>query len=125
AQIKKTHDVAQLLIRRFYDETPRYRYFIGSSQGGREGLTAAQRYPDDYHGIAADVPVLALNSLMQAPAAIRRREIPLANHVPQRKARAIAAEFMRQCDGLDGLDDAVINDYLGCRALFDVSDRKG
>ena len=125
AQLKKTHDVAQVIIRRFYGEAPRYRYFIGSSQGGREALTVAQRYPADYNGVAANVPVLALNSLMQAPAAIRRQENALVRHVPQVKARAIAAEFMRQCDGLDGLDDAVINDYMSCRAIFDVNDGKG
>lgn len=125
AQLKKTHDVSQILIQRLYGEAPRYRYFIGSSQGGREGLTVAQRYPADYHGIAANVPVVALNSLMQAPAAIRRREIARVDHVPQAKAKAIAAEFMRQCDGLDGLDDAVINDYVRCRALFNVNDGTG
>lgn len=125
AQLKKTHDVAQVLIQRFYGEAPRYRYFLGNSQGGREGLTVAQRYPRDYHGVAANVPVLALNGLMQAPAAIRRKEMALVDQVPQLKARAIAAEFMRQCDGLDGLDDGVINDYMGCRARFDVNDGKG
>jgi feruloyl esterase len=125
AQLKKTHDVAQILIQRFYKVSPQYRYFVGSSQGGREGLTVAQRYPADYHGVAANVPVVALNSLMQAPAAIRRQEIKLVNQVPQKKGRVIAAEFMRQCDSLDGLDDGVINDYQGCRTIFDVNDRKG
>ena len=125
AQLKKTNDVAQILIERFYGEKPAYRYFLGNSQGGREGLTVAQRYPADYHGVAANVPVVALNSLMQAPAAIRRREIAVAKQVPQLKGKAIAAEFMRQCDGLDGLDDGLINDYQGCRAIFDVNDGRG
>jgi feruloyl esterase len=125
AQLKKTHDTAQIIIQRFYGELPKYRYFVGSSQGGREGLTVAQRYPADYNGIAANVPVVGLNSLMQAPAAIRRRETLIARQVPQSKGRAVAAEFMRQCDSLDGLDDGVINDYQGCRAIFDVGDGKG
>ena len=125
AQLKKTHDLAQILIRRFYAAAPQYRYFIGTSQGGREALTVAQRYPADYHGVAANVPVLALNSLMQAPPAIRRHENALSMHVPQNKGKAIAAEFMRQCDALDGLDDGVINDYLSCRAIFNVNDGKG
>jgi len=125
AQLKKTHDVAQIIIQRFYGEQPRYRYFLGNSQGGREGLTVAQRYPADYHGVAANVPVVALNSLMQAPAAIRRREFAIGKLVPLAKGKAIAAEFMRQCDALDGLDDGVINDYQGCRAVFDVGDGKG
>jgi feruloyl esterase len=125
AQLKKTHDVAQIIIQRFYNAPPQYRYFVGSSQGGREGLTVAQRYPADYNGVAANVPVLALNSLMQAPAAIRRHENVLAAHVPQNKGKAIAAEFMRQCDDLDGLDDGVINNYMDCRAIFNTSDGKG
>jgi feruloyl esterase len=125
AQLKKTHDVAQILIRRFYSAQPQYRYFIGTSQGGREALTVAQRYPADYDGVAANVPVVALNSLMQAPVAIRRQENALARHVPQSKGKAIAAEFMRQCDDLDGLDDGLINNYMACRAIFNVNDGKG
>lgn len=125
AQLKKTHDVAQILIRRMYGEAPRYRYFVGSSQGGREGLTVAQRYPHDYNGVAANVPIMSLSALTQAPEAIRRQEIPLAKLVPQSKGRAIAAEFMRQCDGLDGLDDGVISNYMACRTIFNVHDGKG
>ena len=28
---------------------------------------------------------------------------------------------MRQCDALDGLVDGVINNYMACRAIFDVT----
>lgn len=125
AQLKKTHDVAQILIARLYGAAPRYRYFVGTSQGGREALTVAQRYPADYDGVAANVPVVELAGLMESPVAIRRQERPLANHVPQAKAKAVAAEFMRQCDGLDGLDDGVINHYLACRDIFNVNDGQG
>ena len=124
AQLKKTHDVAQLLIRRMYGSAPRYRYFVGTSQGGREALTVAQRYPNDYEGVAANVPVVSLLGLMASPAEIRRHERKLEDWVPKVKARAIAAEFMRQCDVLDGLADGVINDYLRCHALFDASSGK-
>ena len=44
----------------------------------------------------------------------------MANWVTPAKVNAIRGEFMRQCDGLDGLVDGVINNYLGCRAIFDV-----
>jgi len=125
AQLKKTHDVAQVLIQRLYGSAPRYRYFIGTSQGGREAITVAQRYPADYDGVAANVPVMQLNGLMAAPPAIRRQEILLERRVPTAKGRAVAAEFMRQCDGLDGLHDGLINDYMQCRAIFNVNDGKG
>jgi hypothetical protein len=120
-QLKKTHDAAFVLIERLYGERPRFSYFVGNSQGGREGLTVAQRYPADYDGIVSTVPIVNFSTLMLAPELIRIHEKPAANWVTPAKVAAIRAEFMRQCDGLDGLVDGVINNYLGCRAIFDVS----
>ena len=118
-QLKKTHDAAMVLIERIYGEKPRFNYFFGSSQGGREALTVAQRYPADYDGIAANVPIVNFSSLMLAPELIRIQEKPLANWVPPAKVNAIRGEFMRQCDKLDGLVDGIINNYMACRAIFD------
>jgi feruloyl esterase len=119
-QLKKTHDAAMVLIERAYGERPRYNYFFGSSQGGREALTVAQRYPSDYDGIAAEVPILSFSTLMLAPELIRIQEKPLANWVTPAKVNAIRGEFMRQCDKLDGIADGVINNYMACRAIFDL-----
>ncbi len=118
-QLKKTHDAAMFLIERIYGAKPRFNYFFGSSQGGREALTVAQRYPADYDGIAANVPILSFSSLMLAPDLIRIQEKPLANWVTPAKVNAIRGEFMRQCDKLDGLADGIINNYMACRAIFD------
>ena len=118
-QLKKTHDAAMVLIERAYGEKPRFNYFFGSSQGGREALTVAQRYPADYDGVAASVPIVSFSSLMLAPELIRIQEKPLANWVPPAKVNAIRGEFMRQCDKLDGLVDGIINNYMACRAIFD------
>jgi feruloyl esterase len=119
-QLKKTHDAAMVLMQRAYGVRPRYNYFIGSSQGGRESLTVAQRYPADYDGIAAEVPIVNFSTLMLAPELIRIQEKPVANWVPPAKVNAIRGEFMRQCDKLDGLVDGVIDNYMACRAIFDV-----
>ena len=119
-QLKKTHDAAIVLMQRAYGAKPRYNYFIGSSQGGRESLTVAQRYPADYDGIAAEVPILNFSTLMLAPELIRIQEKPVANWVTPAKVHAIRGEFVRQCDKLDGLVDGVINNYMACRAIFDV-----
>jgi tannase/feruloyl esterase len=122
AQLKKTHDAAMTIVQRVYGERPRYSYFTGTSQGGREGLTVAQRYPADYDGVVANVPIVNFSSLMLAPELIRIHEKPLANWVTKAKVAAIRGEFQRQCDGLDGLVDGVINDYAACRAIFDLSE---
>ena len=57
---------------------------------------------------------------MLAPELIRIQEKPLANWVTPAKVNAIRGEFMRQCDKLDGLVDGVIENYMACRAIFDV-----
>ncbi|MBZ5576216.1 MAG: tannase/feruloyl esterase family alpha/beta hydrolase [Acidobacteriia bacterium] len=123
-QLKKTHDAAMVLIERLYGRRPEYNYFVGSSQGGREALTVAERYPNDYNGIAANVPIVGFSSLMLGPALIRSHEKPQANWVTSAKINAIRGEFMRQCDKLDGLVDGIINNYMACRAIFDVKQGK-
>jgi feruloyl esterase len=120
-QMKKTHDAAMVIIERAYGARPQFNYYIGTSQGGREALTVAQRYPADYDGIAANVPIVSFSSLMLAPEWIRIHEKPSANWVTPAKVNAIRGEFMRQCDSLDGLADGIINNYVACRAIFDVA----
>ena len=119
-QMKKTRDAAMVLVERAYGRKPVVNYYIGTSQGGREALTVAQRYPGDYDGIVSNVPIVHFSSLMLAPGLIRIQEKPLANWVTRAKVNAIRGEFMRQCDGLDGLADGIINNYQACRAIFDV-----
>jgi len=47
---------AKKLIKAYYGQAQKYSYFIGCSDGGREALMAAQRYPTDYNGIVAGAP---------------------------------------------------------------------
>lgn len=121
-QMKKTRDAAIVIMERIYGERPRFNYYVGGSQGGREGLMVAQRYPADYNGIISDVPIVNFSTLMLAPELIRIREIPSKNWVTPAKVNAIRAEFLRQCDKLDGLSDGIMNNYLGSREIFDVTD---
>ena len=75
-QLKKTRDAAMAIIQRAYGERPRFTYFTGTSQGGREALTVAQRYSADYDGVVANVPIVSFSSLMLAPELIRIQEKP-------------------------------------------------
>ena len=67
-----------------------------------------------------NVPIVNFSSLMLGPEWLRIQEKPLANWVTQAKRTAIATEVIRQCDGLDGLLDGIVNNYQACRAIFDV-----
>jgi feruloyl esterase len=66
ASYKKVRDAAIMLIEQAYGSKPDKIYFVGSSEGGREGLTMAQRYPDDFDGIFARVPVINWVGLQHA-----------------------------------------------------------
>lgn len=85
----------------------------------------AQRYPADYDGILSDVPIVSLSTLMLAPELIRIQEKSMSSWVTPDKTNAIRAEFLRQCDKLDGLSDGIINNYMASRAIFDVTDGSG
>ena len=72
--------------------------------------------------MVADVPIVGFSTLMLAPELIRIQEKPKANWVTRAKVNAIRAEFIRQADKLDGLEDGIINNYMAARALFDMSE---
>ncbi|MGW8315080.1 MAG: tannase/feruloyl esterase family alpha/beta hydrolase [Bacteroidales bacterium] len=124
-QMKKTHDAAMVIMKRVYGSEPAYNYFVGNSQGGREALTVAQRYPEDYEGIISSVPIVNFSSLMLGPVLIRIQEIPEANWITTNKVKAITREFLRQTDDLDGLSDGIISNYVAAREIFNVNDGTG
>jgi hypothetical protein len=60
------HDVALVskgLAQQFYGTAPRYSYFDGCSQGGHEGLSEIQRYPNDFNGVLAGAPASIMTEL--------------------------------------------------------------
>ena len=54
--VHETAEQAKAVIRAFYGEAPKRSYFSSCSNGGRQGLMEAQRYPKDYDGILAGAP---------------------------------------------------------------------
>ncbi len=105
------------LLRRFYGQQEAYAYFDGCSDGGREALMEAQRYPDDFNGILAGAP--ALNFLTQN--AIYHAWQARANTDADGKSILIAARLpilhqavLKACDKLDGQADGLISNPLAC-----------
>src|SRR5262249_36756795 len=54
------------IIRAFYGAAPRLSYFTGCSAGGWQGLTEAQRFPEDYNGILSGAPAINVVNLHAA-----------------------------------------------------------
>jgi len=120
ASYKKVRDVAVELVKRRYGSAPKRVYFAGSSEGGREGLTMAQRFPDDYDGIFSRVPVINWVGLQAAGtrAGIAQMDGGWLDHD---KVRLVHTAVLSACDARDGLVDGIVSDYEGCRQAFDPS----
>jgi feruloyl esterase len=56
--LQETSRTAHELVRAYYGRPARYSYFTGCSNGGRQALMAAQRFPEDWDGILAGAPAL-------------------------------------------------------------------
>ena len=118
AALKKTHDVAWAIMDNLYGRRPQVSYFMGTSQGGREALEGAQRYPDDYDGVVASAPLIGYTAHVVHKTLLATVQTG-EGWIPPEKLSAIGAEVNRQCDALDGLTDGVINHYKACQTLFD------
>lgn len=99
----------------FYGDAPQKSYFANCSNGGRQALMEAQRYPDDYDGILAGAPAnyfthLLASALWDAQATTNDP----ASYIPGAKIPAIAQAVVAACDANDGVKDGIVNDPRQC-----------
>jgi feruloyl esterase len=96
--IKVTADAAKLLIGHYYGRPARRRYFIGCSNGGRQALMAAQRYPGDWDGVLAGSPAIFWTKQLATFAAIQHRlRASPQNWIPARKLPEIQRAAIAAC----------------------------
>lgn len=116
--IKKTLDVARHLATLRYGSTPKRVYFSGGSTGGREGLTAAARWPEAYDGVLSNYPTASFVGLRLWGAALARAvyDDNSAGWIPPNLVNKIAADAIAACDTLDGAADGLISNPEACRA---------
>lgn len=122
--------LAKRLVAAHYGRAPHHSYSVGCSTGGREGMVAAQRYPDLFDGVIAGAPAMrtahsriagwnataAFNRIAPRDAAgkpLTAQAFTAADHTVLRDAVA------KQCDALDGLEDGLVVNIAACR--FDPS----
>ena len=119
ASYKKVRDVSVALAQRAYGRAPVKLYFVGSSEGGREGLTMAQRYPDAFDGIFSRVPVIHWTGLQHA--GLRDGLATTGDGwIRPAQVQTVHRAVLAACDAADGLADGVVSDPVGCRQRFDV-----
>ena len=118
--IHETAVKAKAILHAFYGEAPKRSYFSSCSNGGRQALMEAQRYPEDYDGIIAGAPANYWTHLLANAAWDNLALLGDKNsYIPPKKLPAIQAAALAACDALDGVKDGVIEDPPRCH--FDPS----
>ncbi len=117
---------AKALVQRFYGQAARYAYFVGCSGGGRQGMMAAQRYPEHFDGIVSGAPILeqhraqvgslvALRAFNAIAPRNEKGEPVLSRAYSNKDLQLIDRAVRAQCDGLDGAVDGIIENHAACR----------
>jgi feruloyl esterase len=117
AAYKKVHDVAAIVLRAAYGVGTSKFYYFGGSEGGREGLMMAQRFPEDYDGIVSVVPGTDFIGLMMKQTHLGLLQQDGGWLSPNKLATLQRAE-LAACDELDGLKDGVVSNIQACSKTF-------
>lgn len=124
---RETAVLAKTIINKYYGTWPLYSYWVGCSEGGREALMMAQRFPELFDGIVAGAPILYLTKAHMwsvwnpfqlwdgVPRPGTPGQIMGTNQLP-----ALAAAVYNKCDSIDGLVDGFIVDPRKCN--FDATE---
>jgi hypothetical protein len=103
------------VVKAFYGEGAKRAYFTGCSNGGRQGLMEAQRYPDDYDGIIAGAPANYWTHLVTSAIwDMHATTLDPASYIPASKIPAIAHGVLAACDAKDAVKDGILNDPREC-----------
>lgn len=117
------------LTQLYFGKQPKFSYFEGCSEGGREAMLMSQRFPTYFDGIIAGDPVLHIplgpmagihTTQLFAGLATRQGQF-LANGQPAiSKAYSdtdlmlVRSAILNACDGLDGLVDGIVDNMPAC-----------
>lgn len=118
--IHETTVFAKPVIAAFYGNAARVSFFNGCSTGGRQAITEAQRYPDDFEGIVAGAS--AWDGMRMHAVRVAVSQIVNSNPdgvIPSSKFPMIHKAVLDACDTLDGVKDGVIENPPQCH--FDYS----
>jgi tannase/feruloyl esterase len=124
--VHETSLQAKAIAHAFYGKDPARSYFVGCSDGGREALMEAQRYPADFGGIIAGAPANYWTTLQFRGLWDERalNDDP-ASAVPPKKLPILQNAALAACDMLDGVKDGLIENPRMCHFDPAVTQCKG
>lgn len=109
------------ITERFYGRPPEHAYYVGCSKGGQQGLMEVQRYPNDFDGVIAGNPAndwtrfYTGSHLWYSQALLSDPE----SYIPPEKLPVLGNAVNAACDGLDGIEDGILQDPRQCQ--FDLA----
>jgi feruloyl esterase len=119
-----TTQTAKYLIDAYYGRAAEHSYFVGCSTSGRQGMAMMQRFPQHFEGIVAGDPFYLPPDISLSETWGLEHVIavsPIVNGVPQYQQSFSLADqnlftsaILAACDGLDGLQDSVIDNLAAC-----------
>ena len=120
---RAVHEMAvtsKAILAAYFGSAPKYSYWNSCSTGGRQGLVAAEYYPNDFDGLAVGDPAnpmtrLQANNIWNNLALNKDH----ASFIPQEKWAMIHQAVMDECDAVDGLKDGLIENPMACK--FDIN----
>jgi feruloyl esterase len=114
--VHRTAVTAKAIAHRYYGQPVAYAYWNSCSNGGRQGLLEAQRYPDDFDGIVANAPWVDQTGFTIG-ALWNQRALGAVSLTPG-KLVLLAERVLAKCDALDGLSDGLIDDPRQCKVAI-------
>lgn len=117
--------IAKDIIRYYYGKSPGYSYMAGCSNGGRQAMVAASRYPEYFDGILAGSPGFNLpKAAVQHAWDVQNFEAvngDVRTAFAPADLQAVSDAVLAACDDLDGVADGMVYDLVGCQSVFDLS----
>jgi feruloyl esterase len=111
---------ANAIVEKHYRSSVERRYFEGCSNGGREALISATRFPHDFDGIVARAPAWNFTKLFLAFNRNVKQQLGAAGGaLTAANLTTLGDAITAKCDTLDGLKDGVVSNLAACK--FDVA----
>ncbi len=105
----------KLIVEERYGSGVEKHYFEGCSNGGREALIQATRFPEDFDGIVVRAPAYSFTELLLAFHNNMKHMVGTpGGAISTAKAGAIADAVLKECDELDGLADGIVSNVDAC-----------
>ena len=107
-----TATTAKDITKDYYGKPVSRAYWNSCSNGGRQGLIEAQRFPEDFDGIVANAPWVDQTGFTIG--AIWNQKAVSEASLTAAKMAMVADKVMAKCDAIDGLKDGLIDDPRKC-----------